>query len=68
MNYKELDDYRRSVNYNEHAYICDSTLEAGWYRPTSLAGDLMPTECPLNGMKCGTSFPIWLNGTFMFAL
>lgn len=64
MNYKELDEYRRSVNYTENAYICDSTLEAGWYRPTSLAGDQMPTECPINGMTCGTSFPIWLNGTF----
>lgn len=44
--------------------ICDSNLKPGWYKSVSDAGTDMPTECPVGGFRCGTSKPIWLNGTY----
>lgn len=62
-NYKTIDQWERSVGNNKSGKICDNVLKPGWYRPTSLAGKAMPTDCPSNGLKCGTTFPIWMNGT-----
>lgn len=63
-NYEVLNDWERSVN-NAHGSLCDFSLSNGWYRPISLVGNTMPTECPVNGFKCGTSVPIWMNGRFI---
>lgn len=41
-------------------FICDSSLKEGWYRITSGAGELMPTECAEFGWRCGTANPIYL--------
>ncbi|VDI76668.1 Hypothetical predicted protein [Mytilus galloprovincialis] len=65
INHNEINDWRRSVaNNNTLPAICDSFLKTGWYRPTSKAGQYMPTECPLNAFTCGTTHPIWMNGVF----
>lgn len=32
-----------------------------WYRVVSGAGELMPTECPVEGFQCGTMNPVWLS-------
>ncbi|XP_063416475.1 uromodulin-like [Mytilus trossulus] len=65
INHNELDDWRRSVgNNNTLTSLCDSFLDTGWYRPISKAGQNMPTVCPVNGFTCGTTHPIWMNGTF----
>ncbi|VDI38471.1 Hypothetical predicted protein, partial [Mytilus galloprovincialis] len=42
--------------------ISDDFLESGWYRIESAAGENMPTEPP-GSLRCGTWYPIWLNGT-----
>lgn len=63
INHNEIDDWRRSTaNNNTLPAICDSFLKTGWYRPTSKAGQYMPTECPVNAFTCGTTHPIWMNG------
>lgn len=62
-NYEVLNDWERSVN-NAHGSLCDFSLSNGWYRPISLVGNTMPTECPVNGFRCGTSVPIWMNGSY----
>ncbi|VDI64888.1 Hypothetical predicted protein [Mytilus galloprovincialis] len=68
VSYKVLDTadaITRSVaNANNSPSLCDNTLEAGWYRVTSYAGERMPTECIVGGMRCGTSSSIWMNGTY----
>ena len=33
-------------------YICDDNIKEGWYRFTSVAGGVMPTECPSEN-ACG---------------
>lgn len=61
--YKNIDDYRRSVNYvTTGTAICDSTLETGWYRFTSPAGGMMPTTCVGTPYRCGTVAPISYDG------
>ncbi|CAC5392587.1 unnamed protein product [Mytilus coruscus] len=62
-NYKNIDQWERSVGNKNGGQICDNVLEPGWYRPVSKAGREMPTSCPENGLKCGTTYPIWMNGT-----
>lgn len=62
-NYEILNDWERSVN-NAYGNLCDFSLSDGWYRPISLVGNTMPTECPVNGFRCGTSVPIWMNGSY----
>ncbi|CAG2228915.1 unnamed protein product [Mytilus edulis] len=42
--------------------INDVLLTNGWYRIISSIGDDMPTDPP-DSLKCGTWFPIWLNGS-----
>lgn len=61
-NYQTLDDWQRSVNNTINGNLCDNRLTTGWYRPISLVGNSMPTECTQNGFRCGTTYPIWLNG------
>ncbi|XP_052077604.1 uncharacterized protein LOC127715555 [Mytilus californianus] len=41
--------------------ISDDRLITGWYRANLTAGTDMTRECP-PFMRCGTTFPIWLNG------
>ncbi|XP_071126275.1 uncharacterized protein [Mytilus edulis] len=62
-NYRNIDQWERSVGNINGGQICDNVLEPGWYRPISKAGKEMPTSCPKNGQKCGTTYPIWMNGT-----
>ena len=33
-------------------YICDDNIKEGWYRFTSVAGGVMPAECPSEN-ACG---------------
>ncbi|XP_071123860.1 mucin-22-like [Mytilus edulis] len=42
--------------------ISDDRLATGWYRSNLTAGTDMTKDCPLL-MRCGTLYPIWLNGT-----
>lgn len=63
VNYKPLNDWKRSINYNSTQDICDAFLKPGWYRPISEAGFSISTECPIGGYKCGTTYPIWMNGS-----
>ncbi|XP_076118239.1 uncharacterized protein LOC143085644 isoform X2 [Mytilus galloprovincialis] len=42
--------------------ISDDRLATGWYRSNLTAGTDMTKNCPLL-MRCGTMYPIWLNGT-----
>ncbi|XP_066930014.1 von Willebrand factor D and EGF domain-containing protein-like isoform X3 [Clytia hemisphaerica] len=41
---------------------CDRQIKTGWYRFKSPAGSIMPEQCP-NINSCGTTLPIWLNGS-----
>ncbi|PVD18261.1 hypothetical protein C0Q70_20810 [Pomacea canaliculata] len=63
--YQNLTDVQRSVSY-ETTYpeppLCDFDLNAGWYRFVVDAESKMPETC-VNNFKCGTTVPIWLNGT-----
>lgn len=72
LTYKVLDtpneDARSVANAALPSAICDNTLEAGWYRITSYAGERMPTECVYGGMRCGTSRSIWMNGNYFLSL
>ncbi|XP_071127469.1 oncoprotein-induced transcript 3 protein-like [Mytilus edulis] len=58
---KLIDDWRRSVANAAIIGVCDNFLEEGWYRVISGAGELMPTECPIGGYRCGTTSPFWLS-------
>lgn len=56
-----IDDWQRSVAFGtDTTQICDNFLAEGWYRVTSPAGELMPTECPIGGSRCNTDKPIYL--------
>ena len=49
------------------ADFCDVNLLIKWYRFISKAGNDMPTTAPSEFGSCGTTFPIWMNGTlFLF--
>lgn len=66
MNYKVLDsvdDSRRSAAKSS-GHLCDNMLESGWYRIISKAGERMPTECIVGGLRCGTMSSIWMNGSY----
>ena len=41
--------------------MCDTFLWEGWYVASSNAGSMMPTEFPVTGFKCGTTYPIYLS-------
>lgn len=65
-NYRVLeDDGSRSIScINSSKNLCDSQLSTDWYRVVKDASDiLMPTKC-VNMLSCGTTYPIWLNGTY----
>ncbi|XP_063416202.1 uncharacterized protein LOC134697845 [Mytilus trossulus] len=56
-----IDDWQRSVAFAiDTTQICDNVLADGWYRVTSNAGELMPTQCPIGGLRCNTAKPIYL--------
>ena len=61
--YSELPrkDYRyHEFKVNDKTYDHDYYLEEGWYR----AGDLtIPDTPPPDFNRCGTSVPIWMQGT-----
>ena len=64
VNYKTLDQWQRSVkNTGVNGTICDNMLQPGWYRPISLAGNMMPTQCQEGGFTCGTINTLWMNGS-----
>ena len=58
MVHKERENYQRSTEYilpldlKNKTYICDDNIKEGWYRFTSAAGGVMPTECPREN-ACG---------------
>ena len=60
-NYKEIDDWTRSVANGDNN-ACDNLLEPGWYRVTSKAGELMPTSCIHFGGRCGSTNSVWMDG------
>ncbi|XP_076071801.1 uncharacterized protein LOC143043313 [Mytilus galloprovincialis] len=65
VNHKTIDQWERSTkNGVSGGRICDSNLKPDWYRPISKAGNLMPTKCLNGGFKCGTSKPIWMQGSY----
>lgn len=67
-NYRVLeDDGSRSIScINSSKNLCDSQLSTDWYRVVKNASDiLMPTKC-VNMLSCGTTYPIWLNGYYLF--
>ncbi|PVD19125.1 hypothetical protein C0Q70_21688 [Pomacea canaliculata] len=64
-NYQSLTDVHRSVSYvttSPEPPLCDIDLVAGWYRFVVDAESKMPETC-VDTLKCGTTVPIWLNGT-----
>ncbi|XP_071126545.1 uncharacterized protein [Mytilus edulis] len=63
-NYIELNQWERSVANDIRKGICDNFLPSGWYRPISLAGNTMPTECIQGGFRCGTTSTLWMNGSY----
>ena len=65
INYKEIKNYQRSTSYilpqDALTRTCDRPFQQGWYRFTSAAGGVMPTECPEEnacGMLKFIEFPI----------
>lgn len=59
-----IEDWKRSVgNDDSSTTICDAAMIHQWYRIKSEAGERMPTECPENGYRCGTSQPFWLTNS-----
>ncbi|CAG2222323.1 OCTN [Mytilus edulis] len=66
LNHSLITSYsNRTINYTlqngEHDDCESSYLTAGWYRYEMLQN--IPTKAPLPG-QCGSSSPIWLNGTY----
>lgn len=64
--YRFLDDPNRSTNSSIDSNdpdLCDRTLlDEGWYRISE--NGHIATECP-NMMRCGSLFPVWLNGMYV---
>eukprot|EP00058_Branchiostoma_floridae_P016459 XP_002601947.1 hypothetical protein BRAFLDRAFT_86431 [Branchiostoma floridae] len=52
-------------NFGRRKYVgnCDRNFNGEWYRFMGLAGSQMLTRNPERGTTCGTSTPIWMNGT-----
>ncbi|VDI76667.1 Hypothetical predicted protein [Mytilus galloprovincialis] len=57
----QISEWKRSISYGDTNVICDSFLYEGWYKVTSGAGEMMPTECPKDGYRCGTADPYYLS-------
>ncbi|KAL3871219.1 hypothetical protein ACJMK2_039227, partial [Sinanodonta woodiana] len=52
---------QRYYNYRvDRVIVHDFDLTSGWYRAND---EIMPTEKPKSLYRCGTPFPIWMNGT-----
>ncbi|KAL3871227.1 hypothetical protein ACJMK2_039235 [Sinanodonta woodiana] len=52
---------QRYYNYRVNSVIVhDFDLTSGWYRAND---EIMPIEKPKSLYRCGTQFPIWMNGT-----
>lgn len=54
--------FNHHLSVGSGAPICDRLLPEGWYRFSSPAGSLLPTECP-GGNYCGTQIPVWMKGS-----
>ena len=68
IQYNNLTNWWRSTAYEnddyEHYDLCDRNLEPGWYRAVTNAGGDMPQAAP-GFSRCGTVYPIWLQGRTM---
>ena len=53
--------YLSSVYDGTNPPISDSALEAAWYR---VGNEDIPNSIPKSRNRCGTSFPIYMQGTF----
>lgn len=51
-----------NCDYNDQKETCDAAILPGWYRATGANGNLRMQETVAEYSKCGTKFPIWLNG------
>lgn len=50
-----------TYNFDTDFAFSDDVLEEVWYKVISKSGTDMPTEAP-DTFKCGTWYPIWLDG------
>ncbi|VDI15179.1 Hypothetical predicted protein [Mytilus galloprovincialis] len=62
MKYVDRRAVANELEMGSASAISDDFLDSGWYRIESEAGENMPTEPP-GSFRCGTWYPIWLNGT-----
>ncbi|CAC5391220.1 unnamed protein product [Mytilus coruscus] len=62
MKYVDRRAVANELDFGNFYAISDDFLDSGWYRIQSDAGEYMPTEPP-GSFRCGTWYPIWLNGT-----
>lgn len=62
MKYVDRRAVANELDFGNANAISDDFLDSGWYRIQSEAGEHMPTEPP-GSFRCGTWYPIWLNGT-----
>ena len=57
----QITEWKRSASYEGTIKLCDTFLPEGWYVVSSNAGSMMPTECPVGGFRCGTTYSIYLS-------
>ena len=57
----QITEWQRSVSYTDSFNMCDTFLWEDWYVVSSNAGSMMPTECPVGGLRCGTTYPLYLS-------
>ncbi|XP_052691778.1 uncharacterized protein LOC128169728 [Crassostrea angulata] len=65
-NYRMIEDDggRSAYCRKSSSNLCDNQLRTYWYRVMKDSSDiLMPTDC-IDMLSCGTTSPIWLNGTY----
>lgn len=67
MKYVDRRAVANELEMGSASAISDDFLDSGWYRIESEAGENMPTEPP-GSFRCGTWYPIWLNGTVFCCL
>ena len=53
--------YVNNIIAEDYDRFQDIYLTEGWYRSC----EMMPEEAPPDILRCGTLFPIWLNGKFL---
>jgi hypothetical protein len=58
---QQITEWQRSLSNVDTFDMCDTFLREGWYVVSSNAGSMMPTECPVGGFRCGTTYPIYLS-------